>query len=149
MPTTSPRGRHARWPPVPGPSTATTWRRSVTASARLAGANSMRCPVWESRLEITGLPVDTLWRMQNGYALCTDEGLAAIACLLDGAPEDVIDELRESLAIGLHSNVQVTDVMGERRAGVAKPTARHCSSGIRTCQERMGTVCTVGVGGLV
>lgn len=65
--------------------------------------------------EITGLPVDTLWRMRNGYALCTDEGLAAIARLLDGAPEDVIDELRESLAIGLHSNVQVTDVVGERR----------------------------------
>ena len=65
--------------------------------------------------EITGLPVDTLWRMQNGYALCTDEGLAAIARLLDGVPEDVIDELRESLAIGLHSNVQVTDVVGERR----------------------------------
>ncbi|HPX37594.1 MAG TPA: hypothetical protein PLH92_07740 [Mycobacterium sp.] len=65
--------------------------------------------------EMTGLPVDTLWRMQNGYALCTDEGLAAIARLLDGVPEDVIDELRESLAIGLHSNVQVTDVVGERR----------------------------------
>ena len=28
--------------------------------------------------DLIGLPVDELWRMQNGYALCTELGLAAI-----------------------------------------------------------------------
>lgn len=65
--------------------------------------------------ELTGQPVETLWRMRNGYALCTPEGLAAIAGLLDGAAEDLLDGIRARLAIGLHCDVQVTDVVGERR----------------------------------
>lgn len=63
--------------------------------------------------DLTGLPVSALWTMQNGYALCTREGLAAIADLLDAASEDVVDRLRGQLAIGLHRNVEVTD--GSRR----------------------------------
>ena len=64
--------------------------------------------------DLTGLPVSTLWTMQNGYALCTAEGLRAIAQLLDTASEDLIDELRARLAIGLHRNVEVTDGSGRR-----------------------------------
>ena len=64
--------------------------------------------------DLTGLPVSTLWDMQNGYALCTAEGLRAIAYLLDTASEDLIDELRAKLAIGLHRNVEVTDGSGRR-----------------------------------
>lgn len=63
--------------------------------------------------DLTGLPVSALWTMQNGYALCTREGLAAITRLLDAASEDVVDMLRGQLAIGLHRNVEVTD--GSRR----------------------------------
>lgn len=63
--------------------------------------------------DLTGLPVSALWTMQNGYALCTREGLAAITRLLDAASEDVVDTLRGQLAIGLHRNVEVTD--GSRR----------------------------------
>jgi hypothetical protein len=63
--------------------------------------------------DLTGLPVSALWTMQNGYALCTREGLAAITHLLDAASEDVVDMLRGQLAIGLHRNVEVTD--GSRR----------------------------------
>lgn len=58
--------------------------------------------------ELIGLPVEGLWRMQNGYALCTREGLAAIDALLDGAGEDLLDGLRRRLAIGLHRDVEVT-----------------------------------------
>jgi hypothetical protein len=62
--------------------------------------------------DLIGLPVSALWNMQNGYALCTAEGLPAISHLLDTASEDVIDELRSALAIGLHRNVEVTDGSG-------------------------------------
>ena len=44
--------------------------------------------------DLVDLPVSGLWRMQNGYALCTREGLTAITCLLDEAPEDLLDRLR-------------------------------------------------------
>ena len=44
--------------------------------------------------DLVDLPVSGLWRMQNGYALCTREGLTAITCLLDEAPEDLLDLLR-------------------------------------------------------
>jgi hypothetical protein len=63
-----------------------------------------------------GQPVDTLWTMRNGYALCTSEGLDAITNLLTNATEDRRDTLRGQLAIGLHRDVEVTDVAeGPRR----------------------------------
>lgn len=65
--------------------------------------------------DLIGLPVAKLWQMSNGYALCTPEGLAAIGHLLDGASEELRDSIRQQLAIGLHRDVQVTDVVGERR----------------------------------
>lgn len=62
------------------------------------------------------LPVSALWNMQNGYALCTADGLDAISDLLASASDDVHDRLRRQLAVGLHRNVQVTDVAnGPRR----------------------------------
>ncbi len=63
--------------------------------------------------ELTGLPVGELWRMRNGYALCSHEGLRAIDYLLNSAPDEVLDMLRGQLAIGLHRHVEVTD--GSRR----------------------------------
>lgn len=70
--------------------------------------------------ELTGLPVTALWAMRNGYALCTDEGLAAISRLLDGASDEVVDDLRGRLAIGLHRDVQVTDLDGPERRLVSQ-----------------------------
>ncbi|MFB7894497.1 hypothetical protein ACFC1I_20000 [Microbacterium sp. NPDC056044] len=56
--------------------------------------------------------VDALWTMRNGYALCTPEGLAAV----DGLSGADADELRGLVAIGLHRDVEVTDVReGPRR----------------------------------
>lgn len=66
--------------------------------------------------ELIGLPVNELWQMQNGYAMCTPAGLSAIRRMLDYASDDVRDMLRGQLAIGLHRGVEVTDVSdGERR----------------------------------
>lgn len=61
-------------------------------------------------------PVSDLWTMRNGYALCTAAGLEAITRLLADGTDELRDELRGKLAIGLHRDVQVTDVVdGPRR----------------------------------
>ncbi len=52
---------------------------------------------------------DRLWAMTNGYALCTEEGLATITRKLEELDADGVDELRDLLRIGIHSGVQVTD----------------------------------------
>ena len=63
-----------------------------------------------------GRSVSDLWTMSNGYALCTEIGLEAITRLLADGTDEMRDELRGQLAIGLHRDVQVTDVVdGPRR----------------------------------
>ncbi len=75
--------------------------------------------------ELTGRRVDELWTMSNGYALCTADGLAAISRLLEGASEEVREGLRGQLSIGLHRNVEVTDVTGPPRRLVSQA---YCSA---------------------
>lgn len=65
-------------------------------------------------------PVSELWHMQNGYALCTSEGLDAITRLLADGDDQLRDELRSQLAIGLHRDVEVTDVRGSGRRTVSQ-----------------------------
>ena len=61
-------------------------------------------------------PVSELWEMRNGYALCTADGLDAISRLLKASGEELRHELRGQLAIGVHREVEVTDVReGQRR----------------------------------
>jgi hypothetical protein len=60
--------------------------------------------------ELTGLPVPDLWRMQNGYALASNEGLQAISAVLGAMDADRLDSLRARLRIGVHADVEVTDV---------------------------------------
>ena len=55
-------------------------------------------------------PASELWTMRNGYALCTRDGLRAITDLLERGTDADRDDLRGRLAIGLHRDVQVTDV---------------------------------------
>ena len=59
--------------------------------------------------EGTGLPVDALWTMRNGYAVCTRKGLLAIDRHLASLDAMAIDRLRAALCIGLHHEVEVTD----------------------------------------
>lgn len=70
--------------------------------------------------ELTGIAVPELWTMSNGYALCTRQGLAAIGALLDDASEDLRDDLRGYLAIGVHRDVEVTDLDGPPRRLVSQ-----------------------------
>lgn len=56
-----------------------------------------------------GMPVEGLWSMTNGYALCTQQGLAAISGLLAGLDGEQRDGLRGHLHIGIHRDVEVTD----------------------------------------
>jgi hypothetical protein len=52
----------------------------------------------------------SLWRMKNGYALFTRDGLASVDRRLAAAGEERIDRLRCLLRIGLHWGVGLTDV---------------------------------------
>lgn len=65
-------------------------------------------------------PVEKLWRMQNGYALATREGLAAIGHHLEMLAPEEIDELRGRLRIGVHRDVEVTDAAGPKRPLVSQ-----------------------------
>jgi hypothetical protein len=55
------------------------------------------------------LPVDALWSMRNGYALCTRAGLDAIAHWMHSSLPDQIDQVRGKLKVGVHRDVEVTD----------------------------------------
>lgn len=54
----------------------------------------------------------SLWTMRNGYALCTQAGLARIDSVLAAASDEDLDALRAQLRIGLHWDVEVTDMPG-------------------------------------
>jgi len=60
------------------------------------------------------VPVDHLWDMRNGYALCTRGGLDAIAGYLGTLHEPELERLRGKLSVGLHWDVEVTDAVGEK-----------------------------------
>ena len=49
-----------------------------------------------------------LWEMKNGYALASRSGLVEISNRLRAASESELDELRQSLRIGVHWKTQVT-----------------------------------------
>jgi hypothetical protein len=65
-------------------------------------------------------PVKTLWKMQNGYALCTRSGLDAIAKHLRTLDSQQLDILRGKLCIGIHRDVEVTDASAEHRPLVSQ-----------------------------
>ena len=51
---------------------------------------------------------DSLWTMRNGYALCTEQGLASIARTLEAMSAAEQDALRARLRVGLQWEVEVT-----------------------------------------
>lgn len=65
-------------------------------------------------------PVNALWEMKNGYALCTRSGLDAVTNYLETAPPEQIDALRGALRIGIHHNVEVTDARHGHRPFVSQ-----------------------------
>jgi hypothetical protein len=67
-----------------------------------------------------GCSMRDLWEMRNGYALCTPEGLSAIGELLRDSSPDTLEQLRGLLAIGLHHQVEVTDLPAAQRQNVSQ-----------------------------
>jgi hypothetical protein len=65
-------------------------------------------------------PAEGLWRMQNGYALCTRRGLDAIAEHLKALEPHSLEVLRGKLCIGVHGDVEVTEAAGEYRPTVSQ-----------------------------
>jgi hypothetical protein len=65
-------------------------------------------------------PVGALWKMRNGYALCSGAGLDAISVHLGKLQPDQVDALRGKLSIGIHSDVVVTDTEGEHQPVVSQ-----------------------------
>jgi hypothetical protein len=59
-------------------------------------------------------PIEALWSMRNGYALCTREGLNAIAKHIKSLKPEQVGILRGKLAIGIHRDVEITEASGER-----------------------------------
>lgn len=55
-------------------------------------------------------PVADVWEWRNGYALCTRQGLDLIADHLRAIGPDQADALAGKLRIGIHRDVEVTDV---------------------------------------
>src|SRR5262249_52113754 len=68
----------------------------------------------------TKLPVGDLWTMRNGYALCSQVGLDAIAGYVSTLTTDQTDVLRGKLRIGMHRDVEVTEAMGPDRPRVSQ-----------------------------
>ena len=50
----------------------------------------------------------SLWQMRNGYALCSESGLASIDARLATSTRAEIDALRDLLRVGVHADVEVT-----------------------------------------
>ncbi len=67
-----------------------------------------------------GRPVEALWSMRNGYALCTRTGLDAISEYLASLGSEQIEALRGKLHIGVHNDVEVTDVQSTIRPRVSQ-----------------------------
>jgi len=65
-------------------------------------------------------PLKALWRMQNGYALCSRDGLDAIGKHLGALRPKQLDFLRDKLNIGIHRDVEVTDAAEEHRPLVSQ-----------------------------
>jgi hypothetical protein len=65
-------------------------------------------------------PVSDLWTMRNGDALCNEAGLGAITRLLAEGGEELRDELRAWLSVGMHFDVEVTDVREDKRRLVSQ-----------------------------
>lgn len=77
-------------------------------------------------------PVTQLWTMQNGYALCTEDGLAAVSALLSGMSEPDRDRLRSLLAVGVHRDVEVTDMRDGHRVTQVFCSALPVAYGVRS-----------------
>ena len=76
--------------------------------------------IGKSLSESLGQSVESLWSMQNGYAMCSQAGLSAIAGHLAKLGPGQTDALRAKLRIGIHSDVEVTNTDSSPRPRVSQ-----------------------------
>jgi hypothetical protein len=77
---------------------------------------------------VLGLPVQALWSMRNGYALCTRAGLDDIADWIESSMPDQIDGVRGKLKVGVHRHVEVTDPSTEGEGNLPVVSQAFCSA---------------------
>jgi hypothetical protein len=56
-----------------------------------------------------GMPADQLWTMKNGYPVASQRSVETVRNWLQAAAEADVDQLRASLRIGVHWDVEVAD----------------------------------------
>jgi hypothetical protein len=81
--------------------------------------------------EALGNSKNRLWKMKNGYALVSKEGLIEISKRLQECSENELDELRKLLCIGIQWNTQVTLKNAKHRVSQAYCSAlpvAYCSA---------------------
>jgi hypothetical protein len=64
--------------------------------------------------EFLGQSVESMWSMENGYAMCSRTGLEAISGHLKSLSPEQIKALGGKLRIGMHSDVEVTASIGTK-----------------------------------
>lgn len=116
-------GERARWRFAAG--AATIYRNYFAPVGNGFGQTSARqfdglSDVGAALGEAVGQPVESLWDMRNGYALCTRTGLDVISKHLESLGQDEADVLRSKLRIGVHRDVEVTDADGVHRPLVSQ-----------------------------
>ena len=67
-----------------------------------------------------GVPPTSLWSTRNGYAQCTEQGLAAISRHLSAADDAALDHLRSLIRFGIHWDAEVTDTQGPAKPCVSQ-----------------------------
>jgi hypothetical protein len=70
--------------------------------------------------EALGQSVQSLWSMENGYAMCSPAGLKAISGHLKSLTQEQINALAGKLRIGVHHDVEVSDFEGSPRPLVSQ-----------------------------
>jgi hypothetical protein len=65
-------------------------------------------------------PLGQLWSMRNGYAMCTQTGLDAIAAHVQSADSPLASRLGSRLRIGVHWDVEVTEAPEPARQRVSQ-----------------------------
>jgi hypothetical protein len=113
---------------------ATIYRNYFAPVAGLNGQTKERqidglAPLGEVLSESLKQPVEVLWKMQNGYALCTRTGLNAISEHITSLRPEQIDALRGKLSVGIHSDVEVTESNRrhcQRRSTTERSSAPPC-----------------------
>lgn len=67
-----------------------------------------------------GKPVEALWQMRNGYALCNGSALELIESHLGKLLPQELDALRGKLSIGIHWDAEVTDMKASSKQFVSQ-----------------------------